>query len=141
MLCRMATTASSFASSGFRHGAMVTAQAAVAGAQADVRGTLAAVHFRDEHGFAIFSLEQPDGSRVRAIAYLPPTITLRADVRIAGTWTQHAQYGWQVQVRTAELMDRVDRRGTVAFLVAYTRHLGPVRAAEAVEQFGDRVFE
>jgi hypothetical protein len=80
-------------------------------------------------------------SRTARDGYLPPTITLRADVRIAGTWTQHAQYGWQVQVRTAELMDRVDRRGTVAFLVAYTRHLGPVRAAEAVEQFGDRVFE
>jgi hypothetical protein len=30
--------------------------ATVAGAQADVRGTLAAVHFRDERGFAIFSL-------------------------------------------------------------------------------------
>jgi len=26
-------------------------------------------------------------------------------------------------------------------LVAYTKHLGPVRAAEAVERFGDRVFE
>jgi hypothetical protein len=108
---------------------MGTAQAAVTGAQADVRGMFAAVHFRDEHGFAILSLEQPDGSRVRALGYLPPPITLRADVRIAGTWTQHAHYGWQVEVRTAELTDRVDRRGTVAC----TRHLGPVRAAEAVE--------
>ena len=54
---------------------------------------LAAVHFRDEQDFAIFSLERPDGSRVPALGYLPPTITLRADVRIAGTWTQHAQYG------------------------------------------------
>ncbi len=62
--------------------------------------------FRDEHGFAILSLEQPDDSRVRALGYLPPTITLRAAMRIAGTSTQHAQYGWQVQVRTAELMDR-----------------------------------
>jgi hypothetical protein len=104
---------------------MGTAQAADAGAQADVRGTLAAVHFRDEHALPFFPLEQPEGSRVRAIGYLPPTITLRADVRIAGTWTQHDQYGWQVQVRTAELMDRVDRRRAVAFLAAYTRHLGP----------------
>jgi len=62
-------------------------------------------------------------------------------VRIGGTWTQHAQYGWQVQVRTVELIDQVDRRGVVAFLVAYTTHLGPVRAAEAVDRFGDRVFE
>jgi exodeoxyribonuclease V alpha subunit len=29
----------------------------------------------------------------------------------------------------------------VAFLVAYTTHLGPVRAGAAVERFGDRVFE
>src|SRR5215207_512171 len=50
----------------------------VAGTQADVRGTLVAVHFRDERGFAIFSLEQPDGSRVRARGYLPPDVTLRA---------------------------------------------------------------
>jgi hypothetical protein len=57
------------------------------------------------------------------------------------TWTQHAQYGWPIQVRTAELTDRVDRRGTVAFRGACTRHLGPVRATEAVERFGDRVFE
>src|SRR6266536_5190330 len=113
----------------------------VAGAQTDVRGTLAAVHFRDEHGFAIFSLEQADGSRVRARGYLSPDITLRAVVRVGGTWTQHAQYGWQIQVRTLELIDHLDRRGVVAFLVAYTTHLGPVRAAEAVERFGVRVFE
>ena len=113
----------------------------VAGAQADVRGTLVAVHFRDERGFAIFSLEQADGSRIRALGYLPADITLRAVVRVGGTWTRHAQYGWQVQVKTFELVDHLDRRGVVAFLVAYTTHLGPVRAAEAVERFGDRVFE
>jgi exodeoxyribonuclease V alpha subunit len=62
-------------------------------------------------------------------------------VRVGGTWTQLAQYGWQIQVRTVELIDHVDRRGVVAFLVAYTTHLGPVRAGEAVERFGDRVFE
>ncbi len=111
----------------------------VAGAQAHVRGTLAAVHFRDEDGFAIFSLEQSDGSRVRG--YLPPDTTLRAVVRVAGTWTPRAQYGWQIQVRTLEVLDHLDRRGVVAFLVAYITHLGPVRAAEAVERFGDRVFE
>src|SRR5215207_5135869 len=113
----------------------------VAGAQADIRGTLVAVHFRDERGFAIFSLEGADGSRIRALGYLPPDVTLRAVVRVGGTWTRHAQYGWQVQVRTVELVDHLDRRGVVAFLVAYTTHLGPIRAAEAVERFGDRVFE
>src|SRR6266542_604532 len=113
----------------------------VAGAQADARGTLVAVHFRDDRGFAIFSLEQPDGSRMRALGYLPPDVTLRAVVRVGGTWTRHAQYGWQVQVKTVELVDHLDRRGVVAFLVAYTTHLGPVRAGEAVERFGDRVFE
>jgi len=113
----------------------------VAGAQADVRGTLVAVHFRDERGFAIFSLEQADGSRIRALGCLPADVTLRAVVRVGGTWTRHAQYGWQVQVKTVELVDHLDRRGVVAFLVAYTTHLGPVRAAQAVERFGDRVFE
>src|SRR5262245_40373630 len=110
------------------------------GARADVRGTLAAVHFRDERNFAIFSLEQPDGSRVRARGYLPTEITQRAVLRVGGRWTNHPQYGWQVQVQTVELVDHLDRRGVVAFLVAYTTHLGPVRAAEAVERFGDRVF-
>ena len=56
MLCRMATTASSFATSGFRSGATGQAQSIAAGAQADVRGTLQAVYFRDEHGFAFFSV-------------------------------------------------------------------------------------
>src|ERR1700694_2983042 len=37
-------------------------------------------------------------SRVRAFGYLPPTITLRADVAHRCDRTQHAQYGWQVQV-------------------------------------------
>jgi exodeoxyribonuclease V alpha subunit len=110
-------------------------------APAHVHGILAAVHFRDERGFAIFSIEQADGSRVRGLGYLPPEISLRAVVRAGGTWSQHARYGWQVQVRTLELIDHVDRRGVVAFLVAYTTHLGPVRAAEAVERFGQRVFE
>ncbi|MDQ6670848.1 MAG: AAA family ATPase [Chloroflexota bacterium] len=112
-----------------------------AGAAADVLGTLVAVHFRDERGFAIFSLEQRDGSRVRALGHLPPDITLRAVVRLGGTWMRHAQHGWQVRVNTFELVDHLDRRGVVAFLVAYTKHLGPVRAAEAVKRFGDRVFE
>jgi len=113
----------------------------VAGAPADVRGTLVAVHFRDERGFAIFSLEQADGSRVRALGQLPLEMTLRAVLRVGGTWTRHAQFGWQVRADTFELIDRLDRRGIVAFLVAYTTHLGPIRAAEAVERFGDRVFE
>ena len=111
------------------------------GAPADVRGTLVAVHFRDERGFAIFSLQQADGARVRALGYLPPEITLQAVVRASGVWSRHAEFGWQVRVNTLELIDRLDRRGIVAFLVAYTTHLGPVRAAEAVERFGDRVFE
>src|SRR5579859_3285355 len=111
------------------------------GAAADVRGTILAVHFRDERGFAIFSLEQADGSRIRALGYLPADVTLRAVVRLSGTWIRHAQYGWQVRVNTFELIDHLDRRGVVAFLVAYTKHLGPVRAAEAVARFGDRVFE
>jgi Helix-hairpin-helix containing domain len=37
---------------------------------------------------AIFSLEQADRSRVRARACLPPDVTLRAVIRIGGTWTQ-----------------------------------------------------
>jgi exodeoxyribonuclease V alpha subunit len=111
------------------------------GGHADVRGTLAAVHFRDERGFAIFSLEQPDGARIRGLGYLPANVTLRAVVRVGGTWSRHAQYGWQLQVKTVEVVDHLDRRGIAAFLVAYTTHLGPVRAAEAVERFGDRVFE
>src|SRR6266508_3619952 len=65
----------------------------------------------------------------------------RAVERVGGTWTREAQFGWQVQVKPVELVDHLDRRGVVAFLVAYTTHLGPVRAAEAVERFGDRVFE
>ncbi len=113
----------------------------VAGTRADVRGTLVAVHFRDERGFTIFSLEPEDRSRVRALGYLPPEVTLQAVLRVGGIWTQHPQFGWQVRVTTVELVDRLDRRGIVAFLVAYTKHLGPVRAAEAVERFGDRVFQ
>jgi hypothetical protein len=96
--------------------------ALAAGAPADLRGTLVAVHFRDERGFAIFSLEQPDGSRVRALGQLPAEITLQAVLRIAGTWSRHAEFGWQVRVNTFELIDRLDRRGIVAFLVAYTTH-------------------
>src|SRR6266568_6334438 len=72
-----------------------------AGAQVDLRGTLGAVHFRDERGFAIFSLEQPDGTRIRALGDLPADVTLRAVVRIGGIWIRHAQYGWQVRVSTS----------------------------------------
>jgi exodeoxyribonuclease V alpha subunit len=113
----------------------------MAGGAADITGTLAAVHFRDERGFAIFSIQEADASRVRALGYLAPEIDLRAVVRAVGTWTQHPQYGWQLQVRTLELIDHLDQHGIVAFLVAYTTHLGPVRAGEAVRRFGQRVFE
>src|SRR5919205_3389916 len=95
----------------------------VAGAQADVRGTLVAVHFRDERGFAIFSLEREDRSRVRALGYLPSDVTLHAVLRVGGVWTQHSQFGWQVRATTVELVDHFDRRGIVAFLVAYTKYL------------------
>jgi len=94
----------------------------VAGAQADIRGTLVAVYFRDEGGFAIFSLEQVDGTGIRALGDLPAAVTLRAVVGIGGIWIRHAQYGWQVRVSTFELIDHLDRRGVVAFLVAYTTH-------------------
>ena len=93
MLCMDAVT--TFASPTGRTSAASTTPLPtfVAGAQADVRGTLVAVHFRDERGFAIFSLEQADGSRIRALGYLPPDVTLRAVVRVGGTWTRRAQYG------------------------------------------------
>src|SRR5437879_2881102 len=84
------------------------------GAAADVLGTLVAVHFRDERGFAIFSVEQTDGRRVRALGHLPADITLRAVVRLGGNWIRHAQHGWQVRVNTFELVDHLDRRGVVA---------------------------
>jgi exodeoxyribonuclease V alpha subunit len=113
----------------------------VNGAPAEIRGTLTAVHFRDQRGFAIFTVEQDDGARVRALGYLASEIGLRALIRLAGTWSQHVQFGWQVHVRTLEVIDQLDHRGIVAFLVAYTTHLGPVRAAEAVQRFGPRVFE
>ena len=44
-------------------------------------------------------------------------------VRVGGIWTLHSDFGWQVRVNTFELVDRLDRRGIVAFLVAYTTHL------------------
>ena len=53
----------------------------VAGAQADVRGTLVAVHFRDERGFAVFSIQQADRSRVRALGHLPTDVSLHAGER------------------------------------------------------------
>jgi hypothetical protein len=92
-------------------------------------------------GFAIFSLAQPDRSGVRTLGQLPPEITLQAVVRSGGKWTRHAEFGRQVRVNTFELVDQLERRGIVAFLVGYATHLGPVRAAEAVERFRDRVFE
>src|SRR5437660_612885 len=87
-------------SAGTSRPAMTTAPlpAPEAGAQADLRGTLVAVHFRDERGFAIFSLEQAGGTRIRALGYLPTEVTLRAVMRISGVWIRHAQYGWQVRV-------------------------------------------
>src|SRR6266508_398449 len=99
MLCSVTVIASPLPSRRSVDGLTAPLPTFVAGAQADVRGTLAAVHFRDERGFAIFSVEQADGTRVRARGYLPPDVSLRAVVRVAGTWTQHAQYGWQIQVR------------------------------------------
>jgi len=40
-----------------------------------------------------------------------------------------------------ELIDHLDRQGMVVFPVSYTTHLGPVRAAEALARFEDRVSE
>ncbi|MBV9354433.1 MAG: hypothetical protein JO023_02785 [Chloroflexi bacterium] len=120
---------------------MTELPAFVAGGRADVRGMLVAVHFRDERGFAIFSIQQSDRSRVRALGHLPEEVSLNAVVRVGGVWAEHPEYGWQVRANTVELVDAADRSGMVAFLVAYTKHLGPVRAAEAVALFGDGVFE
>jgi hypothetical protein len=86
----------------------------VAGAHADVRGMLVAVHFRDERGFAVFSIQQADRSRIRALGHLPADVSLHAVVRIGGVWTEHAQYGWQVRCNTVELVDEADRSGMVA---------------------------
>jgi hypothetical protein len=96
---------------------------AAIGAAVHVEGTLAAVNFRDERGFAIFTAELSDRSRVRALGYLPADVSLRALIRINGAWTRHPRYGWQGQVKMLELLDHLDRRGMVAFLVSYTRHL------------------
>ncbi len=85
----------------------------MAGAQADVRGTLVAVHFRDERGFAVFSVQQADRSRVRALGHLQTAVILHAVVRIGGVWTKHAQYGWQVRCNTVELVDDSDRERDV----------------------------
>ncbi len=113
----------------------------VAGAQAHVRGTLVAAHFRDERGFAVFSVQQAARSRVRALGHLPTDVSLHAVVRIGGIWTEHPQYGWQVRCNTVELVRRLGPQWMIAFLASHTKHLGRVRAAGAVALFGDRVFE
>src|SRR4051812_13743660 len=63
----------------------------VAGGAANITDPVAAVHFRDERGFAIFSIEASEMSRPRALGYLAPEIGLLAVVRAVGTWTQHAR--------------------------------------------------
>ncbi len=97
----------------------------VAGAQADVRGTLVGVHFRDERGFAVFSVQQADRTRVRALGHLPSGVSLHAVVRIGGVWAEHPQYGWQVRCNTVELVDDSDRRGVVAFPCLLYEASGP----------------
>jgi len=80
---------------------MGTAQAAVAGVQADVRGTLAAVHFR--RAWLCHSLTRAVGRLARPrLGYLPPTIALRADVRIAGTCTQPLELGGATPIGAAQ---------------------------------------
>ena len=64
----------------------------VAGGQADVRGTLVAVHFRDECP-SPSSLQQADRYRVRALGDLPADVTLHAVVRVGGIWTEERNTG------------------------------------------------
>jgi hypothetical protein len=92
----------------------------VAGAPADVRA-----HWwpftSATSGFAIFSVEQPDGSRVRALGQLPADSP--AGRGAAGRDPiRHAQFGWQVRVNTfsSSTVGPPRNRGVLA---AYTTHL------------------
>lgn len=61
----------------------------------------------------------------------------RIDVR--ANWSSHAKYGPTLQAQRVERLG-VDERGAVEEVLRAVRHIGPSKASELVERFGDKAI-
>src|SRR5262249_17499965 len=99
---------------------------------------LVAVNFRDEQGFAVFSIQQTGRSRVGALGHVPANVALHAVVRIGAVWVEYVKYCWQVRANTADLIDEVYWSGVVAFLTAWARRRPSGRSFSSLTSGGHR---
>ncbi len=100
-----------------------------------MRGKLERVQYHKDR-FLIGKLA--DGSTVKG--YCPyPDVGLEYVFR--GTWTQHAQFGLQFQFESYEILYPTSGQGLVDYLSTHLKGIGPHRARQILDTFGERSLE
>lgn len=61
-------------------------------------------------------------------------------IAVAASWTEHPRYGPQLQAQSVTRLG-VDERGAVAEVLRAVRHIGPSKAAELVERYGEQAIQ
>ena len=90
-------------------------------------------------GFAVLLVEDADGDRISVAGPLAH-IGAGDRARIVGRWTEHPQYGLQVQADTGYELDPDDSDGALRYLTTISR-IGKRRARQLVDRHGPAVLE
>ncbi|HYI98738.1 MAG TPA: AAA family ATPase [Thermoleophilaceae bacterium] len=89
-------------------------------------------------GFAVLVVEDAGGERISVAGPLAH-IGAGDRARIVGRWTEHPQYGLQVQADTGYELDPDDSDGALKYLTTISR-IGKRRARQLVERHGAEVL-
>ena len=101
-----------------------------------IHGTLANIFRRFDSGYLIATID-PGGHKV--VGTLPNPV-IGDKLEFHGSWEEHPQYGKQFCFDLAVTVTPRTQQDMLEFL-SQLKHIGPVRAGEIMNKFGDSIFE
>lgn len=107
-----------------------------------LEGLIRRITYRnDATGYTVIQLEESGGRSATAVGRLPE-VHEGERVRLRGRWTQHPQYGPQMEIESFELLPPVSREGIERYLASgAVPGVGPETARKLVNAFGDETLD
>ena len=107
-----------------------------------IHGTVAAVVYRnEENGYSVIKLDRDDGDQFTAVGCIPDA-SPGETFSLTGEWMSHHTYGQQFRADTFERAAPSGADAIFRYLASgVIKGIGPGRAREIVNQFGENALE
>jgi exodeoxyribonuclease V alpha subunit len=110
------------------------------GEAVEVEGTVSRITFRSEDGYTVLRFDT-EGDNITCVGHFV-RVAVGDQLKLRGDWVRHAKYGYQLSVRSYEVVTPHTAEGIARYLASgVIRGIGKAMAERIVERFGDRTLE